>query len=461
MTDLTHPFPAGTVLGYPRIGPRRELKKALEAFWAGRASAEEVEATAADLRRRTRTRLAELGLDTRLPAIPSAFSFYDHVLDAATVLGAVPERFADLVPAEGGLDLAGYSTVARGRGDDLPLEMTKWFDSNYHYLVPEIGPATAFRYASDRPVRELAEGLADGVLTRPVLVGPVTFLALAKAAEGAPADFSPIDRLADVLPVYAELLRDLARAGATWVQLDEPALVSDSTGVPADRLLPPSAEHLFGTDHLGRDVWTRVVHGASLSLRTTALAVVVGLVVGSALGLLAGFLRGWVDDVVGRAVDVLLAVPSILLSLAIITALGTGPTKIAVAVGVGAVATFARVMRAEVLRTSTSVYVEAARASGARWWSVLGRHVLPNSAGPVLALVALEFGGAVLAVSALSFLGYGTPPPTPEWGSLISGGRDYLATAWWLTTLPGLVIVAVVLSANRVARALETTGEDQ
>lgn len=233
------------------------------------------------------------------------------------------------------------------------------------------------------------------------------------------------------------------------------------TGVPADRLLPPSAEHLFGTDHLGRDVWTRVVHGASLSLRTTALAVVVGLVVGSALGLLAGFLRGWVDDVVGRAVDVLLAVPSILLSLAIITALGTGPTKIAVAVGVGAVATFARVMRAEVLRTSTSVYVEAARASGARWWSVLGRHVLPNSAGPVLALVALEFGGAVLAVSALSFLGYGTPPPTPEWGSLISGGRDYLATAWWLTTLPGLVIVAVVLSANRVARALETTGEDQ
>lgn len=233
------------------------------------------------------------------------------------------------------------------------------------------------------------------------------------------------------------------------------------TGVPADRLLPPSAEHLLGTDHLGRDVWTRVVHGASLSLRTTALAVLVGLVVGSALGLLAGFLRGWVDDVVGRAVDVLLAVPSILLSLAIITALGTGPTKIAVAVGVGAVATFARVMRAEVLRTSTSVYVEAARASGARWWSVLGRHVLPNSAGPVLALVALEFGGAVLAVSALSFLGYGTPPPTPEWGSLISGGRDYLATAWWLTTLPGLVIVAVVLAANRVARALETTGEDQ
>lgn len=242
MTHPTHPFPSGIVLGYPRIGPRRELKKALESFWAGRSTAEEVETVAADLRRRTRTRLAALGLATDVPAIPSAFSFYDHVLDTAAVLGAVPDRFADLVAADGSLDLAGYSTVARGRGDDLPLEMTKWFDSNYHYLVPEIGPATAFRYAGDRPVRELVEGLADGVLTRPVLVGPVTFLALAKAAEGSPADFSPIDRLADVLPVYATLLRELAQAGATWVQLDEPALVSDSTGVPADRLLAAAAE---------------------------------------------------------------------------------------------------------------------------------------------------------------------------------------------------------------------------
>lgn len=238
----TPTFPAGSVLGYPRIGPRRELKKAIEAFWAGRSSADEVEAVAADLRRRTRTRLAELGLRTDVPAIPSAFSFYDHVLDAATVLGAIPARFADLVDADGRLDLAGYSTVARGRGDDLPLEMTKWFDSNYHYLVPEIGPDTEFRYASDRPVREFAEALAEGVLTRPVIVGPVTFLALAKAAEGSPDDFAPIDRLADVLPVYAALLRDLAAAGATWVQLDEPALVSDSVDVPVERLLASVTE---------------------------------------------------------------------------------------------------------------------------------------------------------------------------------------------------------------------------
>ncbi|CAL8968736.1 5-methyltetrahydropteroyltriglutamate--homocysteine methyltransferase [Cellulomonas sp. T2.31MG-18] len=241
MTQRTA-FPTGTILGYPRIGPRRELKKALESFWAGRSTAAELEQVAADLRKRTRTRLAELGLRTDVPAIPSAFSFYDHVLDAAVVLGAVPARFADLRDAEGRLDLAGYSTVARGRGDDLPLEMTKWFDSNYHYLVPEIAPDTEFRLSGDRPVQEFAEALADGVLTRPVLVGPVTFLALAKAAEGAPEGFAPIERLADVLPVYVELLAALRAAGATWVQLDEPALVSESTGVPTERLLAAAEE---------------------------------------------------------------------------------------------------------------------------------------------------------------------------------------------------------------------------
>ncbi|GAA1404548.1 ABC transporter permease [Oerskovia paurometabola] len=233
------------------------------------------------------------------------------------------------------------------------------------------------------------------------------------------------------------------------------------TGVPADRLQAPSGEHLFGTDHLGRDVYARVVHGSWLSLSATVIAVALGLSVGSLLGLLAGFLRGWVDDVVGRVVDVLLAVPSLLLSLAIITVLGFGTVKVAIAVGITTIAAFARVMRAEALRTSSTTYVEAARASGVRWYTVLRRHVLPNSAGPVVALTALELGSSVLAISALSFLGYGAAPPTPEWGALVSGGRDYLAAAWWLTTLPGLVIVAVVLSANRVSRSLEKDGEDR
>ncbi|MBD9699319.1 5-methyltetrahydropteroyltriglutamate--homocysteine S-methyltransferase [Flavimobilis sp. GY10621] len=228
-------FPTATILGYPRIGPRRELKRALESFWAGRTTAAELEAVAADLRATTRARLGALGL-TGNSAVPAAFSFYDQVLDAAVTVGAVPERFAHLVASDGTLDLAGYSTVARGAGALAPLEMTKWFDTNYHYLVPEIGPATAFRLASDRLVAEVAESVASGVVPRPVVVGPVTFLALSKAADGAPDGYEPLDRLDDLLPVYVALLERLAAAGAQWVQLDEPALVTDTLRTAPDAL---------------------------------------------------------------------------------------------------------------------------------------------------------------------------------------------------------------------------------
>ncbi|MGA0568656.1 5-methyltetrahydropteroyltriglutamate--homocysteine S-methyltransferase [Rathayibacter sp. KR2-224] len=226
MTSST--FPTGTIIGYPRIGRRRELKKAVEAFWAGTTTADELEATAAELRRATRARLADLGLDKAASAIPETFSYYDQVLDAAVTVGAVPARFAALQDASGAVDLAGYFTIARGAGEDAPLEMTKWFDSNYHYLVPEIGPETEFRLASDRIVREFEEAKADGYLTRPVIVGPVTFLALSKAADGAHDAFRPLSRLAELLPVYVQLLARLKAAGAEWVQLDEPALVSES-----------------------------------------------------------------------------------------------------------------------------------------------------------------------------------------------------------------------------------------
>ncbi len=230
------------------------------------------------------------------------------------------------------------------------------------------------------------------------------------------------------------------------------------TGDISVRLQPPSAAHLFGTDNLGRDVWSRVVHGAAYSLTATALAVAIALVVGALLGLVAGFLRGWVDDGVMRVMDVALAIPAVLLSLAIITALGFGTVNVAIAVGLASAASFTRVMRAETVSISTALYVEAARASGVRWYTILRRHVLPNAIGPVLSLSALEFGTAVLAISSLSFLGFGAPPPTPEWGALISEGRNYLAAAWWLTTLPGLVIVATVLAANRISHAFERNG---
>jgi 5-methyltetrahydropteroyltriglutamate--homocysteine methyltransferase len=237
MTDSAVTFPVATILGYPRIGRRRELKKAVESFWAGRITADELEATAAELRAVTRERLVSLGLGKTDSSIPEAFSYYDQMLDAAVTVGAIPTRFERLVAPDGTVDLAGYFTIARGEGNDVPAEMTKWFDSNYHYLVPEIGPDTNFHLASDRLIREVAEATTNGYRTRPVIVGPVTFLLLSKAAEGAPEGFEPLSRLDDLLPVYAELLAALTAVGAEWVQLDEPALVSESIETPRAAVL--------------------------------------------------------------------------------------------------------------------------------------------------------------------------------------------------------------------------------
>ncbi len=229
-------FPEGTILGYPRIGRRRELKKAVEAFWAGRIDEQELERTAADLRGATRERLGALGLGREDSAIPESFSYYDQVLDAAVTVGAIPARFDDLRDADGTIGLPAYFTVARGEGERAPLEMTKWFDSNYHYLVPEIGPETVFSLASDRLVRQVAEAAASGYVTRPTVVGPVTLLALAKASEDAPEGFDPLSRLDDLLPVYVDLLARFRDAGAAWVQLDEPALVSESLPATVEQL---------------------------------------------------------------------------------------------------------------------------------------------------------------------------------------------------------------------------------
>jgi len=239
---MNAPFPTGTILGYPRIGRRRELKKAVEAFWSGKISADELETAAAELRATTRERLVSLGLGRTDSSIPEAFSYYDQVLDAAVTVGAVPTRFARLVKDDGTIDLAGYFTIARGEGADVPAEMTKWFDSNYHYLVPEIGPETDFHLASDRLLREVAEATASGYRTRPVIVGPVTFLLLSKPSESAPEGYQPLDRLDDLLPVYAELLAGLTAVGADWVQLDEPALVSESIEVDRATVLAATSK---------------------------------------------------------------------------------------------------------------------------------------------------------------------------------------------------------------------------
>jgi len=225
-------------------------------------------------------------------------------------------------------------------------------------------------------------------------------------------------------------------------------------GTPGGQLKAPSAAHLLGTDSLGRDLFARLVYGAVHSLSGAIAAVGVGLIVGSALGLVAGSARGRVDTVLMRLVDVLLAIPTLLLSLSIIILLGFGTLHAAIAVGATAIAGFARLMRSEVVRVRNAEFVEAAFGSGGTFARVLWRHILPNSLTSVIAYTAVQFGWAILQISTLGFLGYGAPPPTPEWGLLIAEGRNYLATAWWLTAVPGLVVVTVVLAANRISRSI-------
>jgi 5-methyltetrahydropteroyltriglutamate--homocysteine methyltransferase len=209
-----------TVLGYPRIGPRRELKRAVEQYWAGRIDEAELHRRTRDLRRATWTELRHAGLDS-VPG--NTFSHYDHVLDTTAMVGALPQRFHDLGLSE----LDTYFAAARGRDGAVAMELTKWFDTNYHYLVPELGPDTRFRLAGDKPIAEFREARALGVPTRPVLLGPVTFLLLAKSTE---PGFDPLALLDPLLEVYTELLARLRAEGAEWVQLDEPAFAADRTG---------------------------------------------------------------------------------------------------------------------------------------------------------------------------------------------------------------------------------------
>ncbi|WP_327167501.1 5-methyltetrahydropteroyltriglutamate--homocysteine S-methyltransferase [Streptomyces subrutilus] len=212
-----------TVHGYPRQGRNRELKKAVEGYWKGRVDADALRETARELRRGNWRQLADAGIHE----VPTGdFSYYDHVLDTSVMVGALPARHRAAVEAD---PLDGYFAMARGTQDVAPLEMTKWFDTNYHYLVPELGPDTVFTADPGKQVAELTEALALGHTARPVLVGPLTYLLLAKPAPGVADDFVPLTLLDRLLPVYAEVLAALRAAGARWVQLDEPALVQDRT----------------------------------------------------------------------------------------------------------------------------------------------------------------------------------------------------------------------------------------
>lgn len=216
----------------------------------------------------------------------------------------------------------------------------------------------------------------------------------------------------------------------------------------ASRLQPPSLKHLFGTDELGRDVFTRVLYGGRISLRVGLVSVAIGAGVGTLLGLIAGYYGRWVDEFVMRLMDMVMALPGILLSLTIVFAMGPSLFNVMIAVGVASIPEYARLVRGSVLAAREQAYVEAARALGASDIKLMFKHILPNVVAPIIVVATLGLAGAILSVATLSFLGLGATPPTPEWGVIIADGRSRLRTAWWIATFPGLTIATAVLAIN-------------
>jgi len=225
----------------------------------------------------------------------------------------------------------------------------------------------------------------------------------------------------------------------------------------ADRLQGPSVHHWFGTDELGRDVFSRVLLGAAVSLKVGAVAVGISLVVGVPCGLIAGFYGGVLDDVIMRVMDVLFAFPAILMAIAVLAILGPGSTNAMVAIGIVYIPIFARVTRAAVLPVREEVYVRAARASGASDLRLMRRHLLPNVLGPIIVQTSISFAFAILSEAALSFIGLGTQPPHPSWGLMLSDGTDFINQAWWMVVFPGAAIFVVVLAFNILGDALRDT----
>lgn len=219
-------------------------------------------------------------------------------------------------------------------------------------------------------------------------------------------------------------------------------------------LNPPSGDHWLGTDEMGRDMLSRVIYGSRLSLVAASLAVLLGLVVGGLLGLFAGTFGGIIDTIVSRLFDSILALPGILITLSVVAAFGNTTLLIAVGVGIGSLTSFGRVMRSEVLRIRDFTFVEAAVSSGATVPWVIFRHILPNTLRPMIALATLQFGTALLAIGSMGYLGFGQNPPYPEWGQLIAQGQTYINSAWWVGILPGLAFTLIVVSVNRVSKAI-------
>nr|WP_294086748.1 nickel transporter permease [Sphaerobacter sp.] len=229
----------------------------------------------------------------------------------------------------------------------------------------------------------------------------------------------------------------------------------------SDQFLPPSLDHPFGTDDFGRDILTRLLYGARISLQVGLVAVGIAAIVGSIVGMLAGYFGGWFDIISQRVIDVMLAFPDLLLALAIIAVLGPSLMNVMIAVGIGSVPTYARLMRGQVLSLKRKEYVEAARAIGAPTRRILFLHILPNALSPMIVLASLGIASSILSAAALSFIGMGAQPPTPEWGAMLSNGREFLREEWWIATFPGLAIAITVLGFNILGDGLRDALDPQ
>lgn len=245
------------------------------------------------------------------------------------------------------------------------------------------------------------------------------------------------------------LLLVLMALFAPQLATHDPTVVSAS-----DRLKPPGTEFLLGTDKLGRDLFSRIVYGARVSLTIGLVSVSIAATGGVLLGLIAGSYRGKVDTVCVWFIDTLMAMPEILLAISIVFALGPGLYQVMIAVGIASVPVFARVVRGKVLQVREEPYVEAAYAVGCTRLHTIARHILPNIVAPLIVMMTIRVASAILAAAGLSFLGLGAQPPTPEWGTMVNAGRDTLRTAWWISTFPGLMIAITVIVLNLLGDAL-------
>ena len=212
----------------------------------------------------------------------------------------------------------------------------------------------------------------------------------------------------------------------------------------------PSLEHIFGTDRLGRDIFSRIIYGGRISILIGLASVAIGLTVGTIVGIISGYYGRWIDNTIMRLMDSLLAFPGILLALVIIAVLGPGLINVTLAVGVSSIPEYARLARGKVLEVREMQYIEAVRSIGVNDFFIMVKHIIPNISSSIWIMASLQLGNAILVGSGLSFLGMGAQPPTPEWGLMTAEGRNFMNQAWWISTFPGLIILTTVLSINQI-----------